>query len=129
MLTTDRYKLKPQLHKITGILRIIIYARLSKNRSGLSTNTSIQVTECLDEAQYYARQNGLKLVVVGIYEENDVSVDDATKDFVFQGWKVDGGTRAECLFSGTIPDHEEVIRIPARMVDLIRKACDAVEGS
>jgi hypothetical protein len=26
-----------------------------------------------------------------------------------------------------IPDHEAVIRIPARMVSMIREACDAVE--
>jgi len=73
VLTTDRYTIKRQTYETTGTLRIIIYARLSKNRSGLSTNTSIQVTECLDEALYYARQNGLKLVVAAIYEENDVS--------------------------------------------------------
>ncbi|GAA2052669.1 hypothetical protein GCM10009839_70250 [Catenulispora yoronensis] len=59
----------------------------------------------------------------------NVWVDDATKDFVFQGWKLDGATRGECLSVGSILDHEDVIRIPARMVDLIRKACDAVEGS
>ena len=37
MLTTDRYKLRPQIHKTTGTLRIVIYARLSKNRSGLTS--------------------------------------------------------------------------------------------
>lgn len=73
VLTTDRYTLRRQTYETSGTLRIIVYGRLSKNRSGLSTNTSIQVTECLDEAQYYARQQGLKLVVVAIYEENDVS--------------------------------------------------------
>ncbi len=73
MLTTEKYTLRPQTHPATGVLRIVIYTRLSKNHGGLSTNTSIQVVECLDEAQYYARQQGLELVVVGIYEENDVS--------------------------------------------------------
>jgi len=31
--------------------------------------------------------------------------------------------------NGSIPGSEEVIRIPARMVPMIRKACDAVERS
>jgi hypothetical protein len=38
----------------TDRVRIAIYARLSKNRNGLSTNTAIQVAECLEEARYYA---------------------------------------------------------------------------
>jgi hypothetical protein len=36
-------------------------ARLSKNRSGLSTNTIIQVNECLEDAQHYAKDRRLKL--------------------------------------------------------------------
>jgi DNA invertase Pin-like site-specific DNA recombinase len=71
--TTYRYKLRNQGHSTTGVIRIGIYARLSKNRNGLSTNTSIQVAECLDEAQYYAKQHSLKLAVAAIFEENDVS--------------------------------------------------------
>ena len=73
METAKQYTPKSQPHETRGTLRIIVYARLSKNRSGLSTNTSIQVAECLDEAQYYARQQGLELMVVAIFEENDVS--------------------------------------------------------
>lgn len=73
METTHRYTLRKQDQQTTGTVRIVIYARLSKNRSGLSTNTSIQVAECLDEAQYYAKQHSLKLIVVAIFEENDVS--------------------------------------------------------
>ncbi|MGW1226796.1 hypothetical protein [Streptomyces sp. NPDC001478] len=56
-----------------------------------------------------------------------VWVDDATADMVFQGWKGDEATEAECLQVGNIPDTEAVIRIPARMVPLIREACDAAE--
>ncbi|MEU9197430.1 hypothetical protein [Streptomyces hundungensis] len=56
-----------------------------------------------------------------------VWVDDASADLVLQGWKADAGTETECLAVGHIPDTEAVIRIPARMVPLIRKACDAAE--
>ncbi|MEU9122925.1 hypothetical protein AB0C96_24195 [Streptomyces sp. NPDC048506] len=54
-------------------------------------------------------------------------VDEKTADLVLQGWKGDDITRAECLKFGSIPGTEEVIRIPARMVPQIRKACDAAE--
>ncbi|MBB5117910.1 hypothetical protein AF335_10150 [Streptomyces eurocidicus] len=56
-----------------------------------------------------------------------VWVDDGTADMVLQGWKADEATEAECLSVGRIPDGEAVIRIPARMVPLVRKACDAAE--
>ena len=60
-------------------------------------------------------------------------VDSENADLVLQGWKADEVTEAEC--AGTvvpghvsgIPDHEAVIRIPARMVPMLRKACDAAE--
>ncbi|MFC7974658.1 hypothetical protein ACFUT3_05380 [Streptomyces cinereoruber] len=54
-------------------------------------------------------------------------VDDATADLVFQGWKADEATEAECRQVGNIPDTEAVVRIPARMVPLIRKALDDAE--
>ncbi|MFF4701313.1 hypothetical protein [Streptomyces chattanoogensis] len=54
-------------------------------------------------------------------------VDEKTADLVLQGWKGDNDTKAECLKYGSIPETEEVIRIPARMVPQIRKACDAAE--
>ena len=56
-----------------------------------------------------------------------VWVDDDTAEMVFQGWKADEKTEAECLKVGHIPETEAVIRIPARMVPLIREACDAAE--
>ncbi|MFF1292874.1 MULTISPECIES: hypothetical protein [unclassified Streptomyces] len=56
-----------------------------------------------------------------------VWVDDTSADLVFQGWKADETTEAECLTVGHIPDTEAVIRIPARMVAQIRKACDEAE--
>ncbi|MFE4614317.1 hypothetical protein ACFRK5_39105 [Streptomyces niveus] len=56
-----------------------------------------------------------------------VWVDAVSADLVMQGWKADEETEAECLTVGHIPDSEAVIRIPARMVPLIRKACDEAE--
>ncbi|MFE4827435.1 hypothetical protein [Streptomyces sp. NPDC056672] len=56
-----------------------------------------------------------------------VWVDGKSADLVFQGWKADETTETECLGTGHIPDSEAVIRIPARMVPLIRKACDEAE--
>ncbi|WP_443065300.1 hypothetical protein [Streptomyces sp. NBC_00536] len=56
-------------------------------------------------------------------------VDDQNADLVLQGWKADDATEKRCLEFGPIPDTEAVIRIPARMVAQIRKACDAAERS
>lgn len=58
-----------------------------------------------------------------------VWVDESNGDLVLQGWKGDAATEAECLKVGDIPDHEAVIRLPARMTDQIRKACDAADHS
>ncbi|MFI1867456.1 hypothetical protein [Streptomyces jumonjinensis] len=56
-----------------------------------------------------------------------VWVDAGNRDLVLQGWKANEETEAMCLEAGSIPDTEAVIRIPARMVPQIRKACDAAE--
>ncbi|MFB8089034.1 hypothetical protein [Streptomyces sp. NPDC055992] len=56
-----------------------------------------------------------------------VWVDELSADLVMQGWKADQDTESECLTVGSIPDSEAVIRMPARMVPLIRKACDEAE--
>ena len=56
-----------------------------------------------------------------------VWVDDKNDDLVLQGWLVDETTLAECLAIGDVPETEAVIRIPARMVPLIREACDVAE--
>ncbi|MDX2794061.1 hypothetical protein [Streptomyces scabiei] len=55
--------------------------------------------------------------------------DDKKDEFVFQGWKPDEALTAQCLLTGPIPDNEAVVRLPARMVQLIREACDAAEGA
>ncbi|MFF2852909.1 hypothetical protein ACFVT5_42485 [Streptomyces sp. NPDC058001] len=69
----------------------------------------------------------------GDHESPTVWVDQGKKEILFQGWKPDAETEAECAafevpgHAKGIPDHEAVIRIPARMVPMIREACDAVE--
>ncbi|MFJ2704409.1 hypothetical protein ACIO3R_14570 [Streptomyces sp. NPDC087428] len=56
-----------------------------------------------------------------------VWVDAAKAELLFQGWITDEDTQAKCLEYGSVPDTETIIRIPARMVPQIRKACDAAE--
>ncbi|GHC64400.1 hypothetical protein [Streptomyces cinnamoneus] len=48
-------------------------------------------------------------------------------EFVFQGWKADEELRATCLETGPIPPSEAVVRLPARMAQMIREACDVAE--
>ncbi|MGW1886552.1 hypothetical protein [Streptomyces sp. NPDC001970] len=63
-----------------------------------------------------------------------VWVEEETADLVLQGIKAEDSV--EALISGTewvtghergIPGHETVIRIPARMVPILREACDVAE--
>lgn len=69
----------------------------------------------------------------GTDESPTVWVDQEKQELVFQGWKPDPETEAECAaftapgHATGIPDHEAVIRIPARMVPMIREACDVIE--
>jgi hypothetical protein len=66
-------------------------------------------------------------------ESPTVWVDEEKKELVFQGWKPGAELEAECAafevpgHAVGIPENEAVIRIPARMVSMIREACDAVE--
>ncbi|MEU6709089.1 hypothetical protein [Streptomyces wuyuanensis] len=69
----------------------------------------------------------------GDHESPTVWIDQERKEIVFQGWKPGPALEAECAafevpgHAHGIPDNEAVIRIPARMVNMIREACDAVE--
>ncbi|WP_369265821.1 hypothetical protein [Streptomyces harbinensis] len=63
-----------------------------------------------------------------------VWVDEESRDLVLQGEEADdalkalvGGTQWVAGHATGIPAHERVIRIPARMVPMLREACDAVE--
>lgn len=81
----------------------------------------------------------MPLLFVGIdpATEKDKSptvwVDQEANELVFQGWKPGAQLEAECAafevpgHAKGIPSDEAVIRVPARMVDMIRKACDVVE--
>ncbi|MEV0638445.1 hypothetical protein AB0I77_26595 [Streptomyces sp. NPDC050619] len=81
----------------------------------------------------------MSLLFVGIdpATEKDKSptvwVDQEKQEIVFQGWKPGPELEAECAafevpgHGKGIPDGEAVIRIPARMVNMIREACDAIE--
>ncbi|MGQ4358850.1 hypothetical protein [Streptomyces sp. SAS_272] len=66
-------------------------------------------------------------------ESPTVWVDQEQKELVLQGWKPGPQLEAECAafevpgHATGIPDHEAVVRIPARMVPMIREACDALE--
>ncbi|WP_327268827.1 hypothetical protein OG233_14215 [Streptomyces sp. NBC_01218] len=69
----------------------------------------------------------------GDNESPTVWVDEANKEFVFQGWKPSPELEAEAA-AFTVPGHavgipatEAVIRIPANMVGMIREACDVIE--
>lgn len=62
-----------------------------------------------------------------------VWVDEQRGEIVFQGWKPDAALEAECAafevpgHAVGIPDGEAVVRIPVRMANMIREACDALE--
>ncbi|WP_340561463.1 hypothetical protein [Streptomyces sp. GSL17-111] len=58
-----------------------------------------------------------------------VWVDESTNDIVVQGWWPDASTVEECERVGSIPDTEGVVRLPARMVDALRRACDVADGT
>ncbi len=62
-----------------------------------------------------------------------VWVDEENAELVLQGWKPGERLEAECGafevpgHAPGVPPHEAVIRIPARMVAMLREACDVVE--
>jgi hypothetical protein len=68
-------------------------------------------------------------------ESPTIWADHERQEIVIQGWKADSGTEAECAATEVpghakgIPENEAVVRIPARMVHIVREACDAIERS
>lgn len=66
-------------------------------------------------------------------ESPTVWVDHAKGEIVIQGWKPGPELEAQCAafevpgHAVGIPDHEQVVRVPARMAQVLREACDAVE--
>jgi hypothetical protein len=81
----------------------------------------------------------MSLLFIGIDENTGddesptVWVDTEAKELVLQGWKPSPELEEKCAgfevpgHAVGIPENEAVIRIPARMVHMIREACDAVE--
>lgn len=69
----------------------------------------------------------------GSGESPTVWVDEVSGDLVFQGWLPSAELEAECAATEVpghakgIPEGEGVVRIPSRMVDMVREACDAAE--
>jgi hypothetical protein len=74
---------------------------------------------------------------VGIDPETDedgcptVWVDTSTDDLLIQSYQADDETTATCdalsPVRASIPSGETVIRIPARMIPISRKACDELD--
>ncbi|MFI6289475.1 hypothetical protein ACIBCM_32855 [Streptomyces sp. NPDC051018] len=58
-------------------------------------------------------------------------VDTAAEDLLIQSYRADDASTAECHTlspaKAPIPPGETVIRIPKRMVPIIRKACDELD--
>ena len=53
-----------------------------------------------------------------------VWLDEDDQSIVIQGWKViDDRTISEITATGPIPDHETVVRLPARMAPFLLEAC------
>ncbi|MFH8467513.1 hypothetical protein [Streptomyces sp. NPDC017991] len=69
----------------------------------------------------------------GTVESPTVWVDESKCELVIQGWKPDRELEAQCAafeapgHAVGVPDHEAVVRVPARMVPILREACDAAE--
>ncbi|WP_129839756.1 hypothetical protein [Streptomyces sp. RFCAC02] len=81
----------------------------------------------------------MQLVFIGIdpntgdKQSPTVWVDHDARELVLQGWKPDAALEEACAATEVpghatgIPENEAVIRIPARMTDVIRKACDDLD--
>ncbi|MBW8087614.1 MULTISPECIES: hypothetical protein [Streptomyces] len=60
-------------------------------------------------------------------------VDPESADIVIQSYTADDATRTQCVQTPApghapgIPEHETVIRIPARLIPVLREACDVAE--
>ncbi|RKN09660.1 hypothetical protein [Streptomyces radicis] len=54
-------------------------------------------------------------------------VDESTSDLLFQGLRVDEETAAACGGDVALPTHETIVRIPRRLIPLLREALDVAE--
>ncbi|MET7520484.1 hypothetical protein ABZS88_45615 [Streptomyces sp. NPDC005480] len=66
-------------------------------------------------------------------ESPTVWADQENGEIVIQGWKPSPELETECAafevpgHAVGIPEHEQVVRIPARMTKMLREACDVVD--
>ncbi|MYT68285.1 MULTISPECIES: hypothetical protein [unclassified Streptomyces] len=66
-------------------------------------------------------------------ESPTVWVDEQRNEIVIQGWKPSPGLNAECAgfqvpgHAVGIPEHEQVVRVPARMAAMLKEACSVLE--
>ncbi|MFJ5303769.1 hypothetical protein [Streptomyces sp. NPDC088350] len=76
----------------------------------------------------------MALRLIGIDPDTDkdhcptVWVDEEKGEFVIQGWKADERLEEEVRAAGPLPDYEAVVRIPVRMVDILKEACDVADA-
>ncbi|MEV7109660.1 hypothetical protein [Streptomyces anulatus] len=56
-----------------------------------------------------------------------VWVDENTKDLVIQGVAADSDTTARTVQDSPLPAHESVVRLPQRLIPLLREALDVAE--
>lgn len=56
-----------------------------------------------------------------------VWVDEDARDLLFQGVKVDRQTEATCNRDVAMPSYEGIVRVPKRMIPLLREALDVAE--
>jgi hypothetical protein len=56
-----------------------------------------------------------------------VWVDEDTRDLLFQGDNADHRTEAACNRDVAMPPHEGIVRVPKRMIPLLREALDVAE--
>ncbi|WP_037610208.1 hypothetical protein [Streptacidiphilus rugosus] len=60
-------------------------------------------------------------------------LDQEKQEFVIQGWKADADLRAQVTATPApnhtpgIPEHEDIVRLPFRMANALRKALDAAD--
>ena len=53
-----------------------------------------------------------------------VWLDEDDGSIVLQGWKItDEATLSEVTAKGPVPDHETLMRLPARMAPILREVC------
>jgi hypothetical protein len=91
-------------------------------------------------ATHWTREIAMPLDFIGIdpntgdNESVTVWIEDEAKEIIIQGITADEELNARIGATGWVPGHaagipahETVIRIPARMVPVLRKACDAAE--